>query len=57
MNNLNLPDPKMMDVAVPSNLKLGIDFNRQKVNNGIEPEEFNRIKKTQMLFDRFKRAK
>jgi glyoxylase-like metal-dependent hydrolase (beta-lactamase superfamily II) len=45
MNNLNLPDPKMMDVAVPSNLKLGIDFNRQKVNNGIEPEEFNRIKK------------
>jgi len=45
MNNLNLPDPKMMDVAVPSNLKLGIDFNRQKVNNGIEPEEFNKIKK------------
>ena len=45
MNNLNLPDPKMMDVAVPSNLKLGIDLNRQKVNNGIEPEEFNRIKK------------
>jgi sulfur dioxygenase len=38
MNNLNLPDPKMMDVAVPSNLKLGIDFNRQKVNNGIEPD-------------------
>ena len=45
MNNLNLPDPKMMDVAVPSNLNLGIDFNRQKVNNGIEPEEFNKIKK------------
>ena len=45
MNNLNLPDPKMMDVAVPSNLKLGIDLNRQKVNNGIEPEEFNKIKK------------
>ena len=45
MNNLNLPNPKMMDIAVPSNLKLGIDFNRQKVNNGIEPEEFNKIKK------------
>ncbi len=23
MNNLNLPDPKMMDIAVPRNLKLG----------------------------------
>ena len=45
MNNLNLPDPKMMDIAVPSNLNLGIDFNRQKVNNGIEPKEFNKIKK------------
>ncbi|MDB0054036.1 MBL fold metallo-hydrolase [Candidatus Pelagibacter sp.] len=44
MNNLNLPNPKMMDIAVPSNLKLGIDFNRQKVNNGIEPKEFNKIK-------------
>ena len=45
MNNLNLPDPKMMDIAVPSNLNLGINFNRQKVNNGIEPKEFNMIKK------------
>ena len=45
MNNLNLPDPKMMDIAVPSNLNLGIDFNRQKVNNGIQPKEFNMIKK------------
>ena len=35
----------MMDIAVPSNLNLGIDFNRQKVNNGIEPKEFNMIKK------------
>jgi rhodanese-related sulfurtransferase len=24
MNNLNLPDPKMMDVAVPANLKVGL---------------------------------
>ena len=23
MNNLNLPDPKLMDVAIPRNLKLG----------------------------------
>ena len=44
MNNLNLPNPSMMDVAVPSNLQLGIDFNRQKVNNGVEPEKFNEIK-------------
>jgi predicted sulfurtransferase len=44
MNNLNLPNPSMMEVAVPSNLQLGIDFNRQKVNNGVEPEKFNEIK-------------
>jgi sulfur dioxygenase len=40
MNNLNLPDPKLMDVAVPNNLKLGINLDIQKVNNGIEPNEF-----------------
>jgi len=45
MDNLNLPNPHMMDVAVPSNLKLGINFNKQKVNNGIEPNKFNEIKK------------
>jgi sulfur dioxygenase len=44
MNNLNLPNPSMMDVAVPSNLQLGIDFNKQKVNNGVNPEKFNEIK-------------
>ena len=43
MNNLNLPDPKLMDVAVPNNLKLGIDLNKQKINNGIEPKEFNKF--------------
>ena len=43
MNNLNLPDPKLMDVAVPNNLKLGIDFDKQKVNNGVEPKEFNKF--------------
>jgi len=41
MNNLNLPDPKLMDVAVPNNLKLGIDLDKQKVNSGIEPNKFN----------------
>ena len=41
MNNLNLPDPKLMDIAVPNNLKLGINFDKQKVNNGVEPNEFN----------------
>ena len=41
MNNLNLPNPKLMDIAVPNNLKLGIDLDKQKVNNGIEPIEFN----------------
>ena len=41
MNNLNLPNPKLMDIAVPNNLKLGINFDEQRVNNGIEPEEFN----------------
>jgi hypothetical protein len=25
MNNLKLSDPKMMDVAVPANLKLGLE--------------------------------
>tara|TARA_B100000768_G_scaffold166782_1_gene170414 strand:+ start:672 stop:1691 length:1020 start_codon:yes stop_codon:yes gene_type:complete len=41
MSNLNLPDPKIMDIAVPNNLKLGINLDKQKVNNGIEPNEFN----------------
>ena len=45
MNNLKLPNPNMMDVAIPSNLKLGINFSKQKVNNGIEPDKFNEVKK------------
>jgi len=40
MNNLNLPDPKMMDIAVPGNLKLGIDMTRQKNTNGLTVEQF-----------------
>ena len=30
MNNLKLPDPKMMDIAVPGNLQLGIDLKDKK---------------------------
>ena len=30
MNNLNLPNPKMMDVAVPENIKMGITLEAQK---------------------------
>ena len=40
MNNLNLTLSNLMDVAVPNNLKLGINLDIQKVNNGIEPNEF-----------------
>jgi len=42
-----------MDVAVPNNLKLGIDFNKQKVSNGIEPNEFNNclLEKNIILID------
>jgi sulfur dioxygenase len=43
MNNLNLPNPKMMDVAVPGNLKLGVDFSKQKSNNGLTPLEFKKV--------------
>lgn len=30
MDNLNLPNPKMMDVAVPENMKMGLSLERQK---------------------------
>ena len=43
MNNLNLPNPKMMDVAIPGNLKLGVDFSKQKSNNGLTPLEFKKV--------------
>ena len=42
MNNLNLPNPKMMDIAVPGNLKLGVDFTKQKNNNGLEANQFKK---------------
>ena len=43
MNNLVLPDPKMMDIAVPGNLKLGIDLKRQKNTNGLSVEDFQNV--------------
>ena len=53
MNNLNLPNPKLMDVAVPNNLKLGIDLDKQRVNNGIEPIKFKNylLKQDAILID------
>ena len=42
MNNLNLPNPKLMDIAIPSNLKMGIGFAMQKENNGIEAQQFKK---------------
>ena len=36
MNNLNLSNPKMMDVAVPSNKNLGFKIENQKKLNGIK---------------------
>ena len=40
MNNLNLPNPKMMDIAVPGNLSLGISLEKQKLSNGLEKNDF-----------------
>jgi sulfur dioxygenase len=55
MNNLNLPDPKMMDIAVPGNLSLGINYERQKLANGLKSEEFQRaMEDPEKLLTRFK---
>lgn len=42
MNNLNLPNPKFMDVAVPGNLALGINLERQKTASGISADQFKK---------------
>ena len=42
MNNLNLSNPKMMDVAVPANQQLGINLKRQKKINGLDVDAFNK---------------
>ena len=39
MNNLNLPNPKMMDVAVPENLRLGLRLEAQHRVPAVEVEE------------------
>ncbi|MCE2517452.1 MAG: MBL fold metallo-hydrolase [Alphaproteobacteria bacterium] len=36
MNSLDLPNPKMMDVAVPENIKMGINLDRQREYPSIE---------------------
>ncbi len=36
MNSLNLPNPKMMDVAVPENIKMGIALDAQRQVNSID---------------------
>ena len=40
MNNLKLPDPKMMDIAIPGNLSLGINYDRQKSASGLKSDQF-----------------
>jgi sulfur dioxygenase len=45
MNNLNLPNPSMMDVAISSNLNLEKSFTEQKLNKRIKPDKFNAVKK------------
>ena len=45
INNLNLPDPKMMDIAVPGNLNLGL-ARETKENNGLISKDF--LKKSKM---------
>ena len=39
MNNLNLPNPKMMDVAVPENMKMGITLERQREYPSVEAHD------------------
>lgn len=39
MNNLNLPNPKLMDVAVPENLRLGLQLDAQHRVPSTEVEE------------------
>ena len=41
MNNLNLANPKMMDIAVPENMNLGLNREKQKNLNGIS---YDRLK-------------
>ena len=40
MNNLNLPNPKLMDIVVPKNLNLGINLKKQTISNGLYVDKF-----------------
>ena len=53
MNNLNLSNPKMMDVAVPANKNLGFKIENQKKLNGIKFSDLKTIsnKNNLMLID------
>jgi len=39
MNSLNLPDPKLMDIAVPKNKKHGVSVETQMQSNGINVQQ------------------
>ena len=43
MNNLILDNPKMMDVAIPTNKKLGMSLDQQKKFNGLSVVETKKI--------------
>ena len=43
MNNLNLADPKMMDIAVPENKNLGFNKEKQKKLNGISYDQLKNL--------------
>ena len=53
MNNLNLSNPKMMDIAVPANKTMGVKKEIQKKLNGINYQELNNLlnNKNSLLID------
>ena len=53
MDNLNLDNPKLMDVAVPKNKSMGINYDIQKKFNGISFDELQNliINKNHILID------
>ena len=51
MNNLNLPDPKKMDVAVPANLKIGFNSVTQEIEEAtIKAEDIINASLNKILF-------
>lgn len=50
MNNLNLPNPKLMDIAVPSNIALGKDISKYvHAEEKLEAENFLKERKSREL--------